>query len=457
MPDLDQDALEAAMTKLTGLIHSQTEASQRDPAALAAYRALRRRRVEALLARLGNPERALRVVHVGGTSGKSSTATLIGAILTAAGYRTGVYANPFVQHASEKLRLDGVPASGRTLDDLVDRLLPHIRAVEAAGLGRVTYAEAWFALAAWHFAEQQAEFGVIEVGVGGRYDATNVVQPEVAVITTVDFDHTDVLGQTLAEIAGHKAGIIKPGRPAVTGVRRSAALAVVEAEAARVGAPLWRLGQEFSYEVEASSEQGSVLTWRGPGDPISGLEVRLLGEHQCFNAALAVAAARALARRGADVSEAAVRAGLAAARLPGRLEVLRRDPLLLLDGAHSPEKMRSLRRAVERLFRYRRLLLVFGVLRSKDVDAILREVLPLADQVFTAAAPVAGKPACAPEELAARVAALGGRALPSPTPGAALEAALAAAGPQDLVCVAGSLFLVGVVRAWWEQRQSGGA
>lgn len=445
----DRDATRRAMDLLTGLIHGPSETGARSPAELAAFRALRRRRMEALLERLGRPHRAFRALIVGGTSGKSSTATMIGSILAAAGRRAGVYTNPFVQSPTEKVQIDGEPIAPSALADLAALVVREARALEPLGLGQPTYAEAWFALAARYFADAGAEFGVIEVGVGGRYDPTNVVDPEVAVVTTVDFDHTDVLGPTIEAIADHKAGIIAAGRPAVTGARRPEALAVIEREAERVGATLWRLGTEFDFAVSDLSDAGGALSFHGPGGSHAGLRVGLLGEHQCFNAAVSTAAVQALATRGVDVGEAALRRGLERARLPGRLEVLRRQPILLLDGAHNPEKARSLRAAIARLFRYRRLLLVFGALRSKDVDGLLAEVGPVADRVFTAAAPVAGKPACSPEELAARVAALGRPAVPCASPAAAVEAALAAAGRDDLVCVTGSLFLVGAVRAWW--------
>lgn len=447
----DRAAYDAAVEYIESFITGPAEAPlPRDPEERARLQAGRLPRMAALLDALGNPQRRFRALHVAGTSGKGSTCTIAGAILRAAGLRTGVYTSPYLQTAAEKIDVDGriIPVS-----DFV-ALTNEARAViEAAGpaapLAPVAYAQLWAALAFSYFARRAVDVAVIEVGMGGRYDYTNVLSPAVAAITNVSADHIAALGPTLNDIAAHKAGIIKPGTPVVTAAS-DAVLPVIAAEAQQQGAPLSRAVEGQTWRVRAMDHNGTVFDYRGPRWRFDGLRVRLLGEHQAANAAVALGMLEALEEQGIAIGEAAVRAGLAQAHIPGRLEIMQDDPPVVLDGAHNPEKARRLRLALEALFPGRPVVLVLGCLSAKEVGGVIEELAPLAGMTVTTAPTVYFKPAVAPDDLARAVADAGGRAVAVADPLYALDLALRSARAADaIVVVTGSLYLVGEVREHW--------
>ncbi|MEW6770306.1 MAG: folylpolyglutamate synthase/dihydrofolate synthase family protein [Bacillota bacterium] len=405
-------------------------------------------RITALLGRLGNPERRFPAAHVGGTNGKGSVCAFLTAVLAAAGYKTGTFTSPHLHSYTERFRINGAAIEPVRLAGLIAAVRPALETLRAGGVVPTEF-EIHTALAFLFFAREAVDVAVVEVGLGGRYDATNVVSPEVVVITNVTVDHTDYLGESLEQIAGEKAGIIKPGVPVVTGAE-GAALAVIERECAARGAPLFVLGRDFRPEVRKSDLAGQELDVRGWWGKYRDLRIRLLGQHQLYNAACAVAAARLLAERGWRLGEAAVREGLAAVTWPGRLEVLQENPPVILDGAHNTAGAVALREALQDYFPGRPLVLVIGMLADKERAEAAAVLCPLARAVVVTRPP--GSRAGDWRVLAA----LARRYVPAVDEiedvAAAVERALVLARPEDAVVVTGSLYLIAEVRAFLARR-----
>jgi len=412
-------------------------------------------RVEAILDELGHPERALRGALVGGTNGKGSVVAMARSVLGAAGLRVGTMPKPHLVSYRERIAIDGQSLDEARFARAVARVLPAVDRV-AGKLGPPTEFEALTAAAFAELAAADGDLVLVEVGMGGRLDATNVLDAGVAVITNVQLDHQRYLGHTLTAIGTEKAAIIKPGNLAVTGATGRGLRPIVE-RARQVGTPLSMVGprRPYRFTVHEAGWDGLVIDLRSPDGVLRDVHVGLLGSHQAGNAAIALALLDALradaTRRNAPlerIGEATVRAGLRDARWPGRLELLRGTPFgdVLLDGAHNPAGARALVRALEELG-MRRFPLVFGAMRGKQVPAMLRSVAALEPiPVFTA---VGDPGARAPRELldAWRAAGgTGGRAVADARQ--ALEQAAGRRGsPDQPVVVAGSLYLVGAVRA----------
>lgn len=405
-------------------------------------------RIRALCEEFGHPERAFRTVHVAGTNGKGSTATMVSRILTCSGLRTGLFVSPYVLTVRERAQVDGVFIPERTFADLIEEVRPVAERISHSA-GHPTEFEVKTIVALLHFARSQVDYAVMEVGLGGRYDSTNVIVPDVAAITNVTLDHVDRLGDTVEKIAWEKAGIIKDRVPCVTAAE-GAALSVVEAEARAHEAPLYRLGREITIEFEQDGSFAVAVT----GKRYGGLRIGMLGEFQRTNAAVAVAAAHLLADKGVPVSAEAVREGLATAYAPGRLEVLRRNPTLVLDGAHNADGAAKLRRALTTLFNYRRLILVAGMTRGHSISDVIGTLAPIAHLVI-ATAPASPRAASAPD-VASAAEACGTPARVVHGVPSAVRAALEEATPDDLVCVAGSFYTVGEVPRDGNQREGAG-
>ncbi len=403
----------------------------------------RLQRLRAFLAFLNDPQRQYRTVHIAGTSGKGSTSTFTASILSAAGFRTGTHVSPYLQVATEKLQIDGQIVSASRYAALVDSMRESVEAWVAAGHERPNYGEFWVAMTYRYFAEEQVDVAVIEVGAGGRFDVTNVIEPDVAAVTSIGFDHTVTLGSTLPEIAWHKAGIIKPGSIAVTAVRDPEALPVIEAEARQHDVELRHVRQGIEYDEVESNDHGTSFVDRRSG---RRFQVELPGTFQAANAATAIAIARAF--NPARVTNDALSAGLAASRFPGRMETVQRNPLVLLDGAHNPEKVASLVRNLDTLYPDRRRILVFGALESKSYQEMLESLLPGTDTLIATAPKVFAKPSTTAAEIAALAPAdMSVEAIDDPI--AATSRAVERAGPNDIVVITGSLYLVGNVRERW--------
>lgn len=408
-------------------------------------------RVERLLAAVGSPHLAFRSVHVAGTKGKGSTAAMVAAMLRAAGLRVGVFSSPHLVRLEERMTVDGELMPEAELVALANDLAPYTEGERSERPGESpTFFELVTAMGFMHFARHAVDFGVIEVGMGGRLDSTNVIVPEVAAITRIDFDHVERLGRTLARIAAEKGGIIKEGVPVVVSAQAPEADAVLREIARARGARMVRVGEEVRLgTVETGLDDAGPFCrfdLQTRAGEYAGLELALLGEHQAMNAATAVGVVEALAERcGVAVGEEAIRPGLAAARCPARIEIFAGEPTVILDGAHNPVSMRVLRGILDGVFAGRRVALVFAVAKDKDVDAILETILPCADGViFTLSGSARSM---APDALAEKARALVVRGVEvEPEAEVAFTRARELAGKDGLVCVTGSLYLAGKLR-----------
>jgi dihydrofolate synthase/folylpolyglutamate synthase len=394
-------------------------------------------RMRDVLARLGNPQQAYPSIHIAGTKGKGSTAAMIESILRAAGYRTGLYTSPHLHTFRERIRVRGELIAREMFAALVDEIEPHVASVPG-----LTWFEIVTALGFLHFERSAVEVGVIEVGLGGRFDATNVVTPLVSVITSLSLDHMAWLGHTLDQIAFEKAGIIKPGRPAVSAPQPPEALAVIERVAQEREAPLTVIAP--SPVLLSSSEKGR----RGEGETffIDGSVYRtaLLGLHQIDNAALAITAVRQAS--GLSIADEAIAQGLAGVQWPGRFEIAHREPPLVFDGAHNGDSAERLAATLEEVFPGRSWTLIFGASADKDIAAMLDALLPRAGRLIVTRARSAR---AADLEAIAQQAADRRRSVETASSVAeAVERALAAGAPA---IVTGSLFVVAEAReAWFE-------
>jgi dihydrofolate synthase/folylpolyglutamate synthase len=406
-------------------------------------------RMRALLRRLGEPHRRLRVVHVAGTKGKGSTAAMLAAVGRQAGYRTGLFTSPHLVAREERFVVDGAAVTRAELA----ALLGDIRAALEAGppAERPTFFDLATAVGFLHFVRRRVDLVVLEVGLGGRLDSTNVCTPLVSVITSISLDHTRLLGDNLASIAREKAGIVKPGRPAVSGATAPEARAVIEEVCHDRRAPLRQLGVDFRYDYAP----GTV----GPGETVwprvtvttrqrrwPTLEVNLLGEHQAANAATAVACVEVLREAGLHLSDAAVAAGLREVVWPARMEVVGRRPLVVLDCAHNVASAAALVETLGRSFPPGRRVLVFAGSSDKDVAGMFRVLGPHFAAAFVTR--YTNNPRAVP---AGELAALWSAAGPAPvavcaSPAEAVAAARAEAGEGGLVCITGSVFLAGELR-----------
>jgi dihydrofolate synthase/folylpolyglutamate synthase len=384
-------------------------------------------RIEALLDALGRPETRYVLAQIGGTNGKGSAAAMLASMLQAGGHRVGLYTSPHLVSFRERIRVNGAPIGEDAVVDGLDALGTQIARVDA------TMFEAATALALDHFAHEGVDIAVLEVGLGGRGDATTIGRPAVTVLTRIDFDHEMWLGRTIESIADAKAAIIRSGT-AVSAAQRPEVRAILERRAAEAGVPLWIEGRDLHVDVRAADLHGQRIDCAGPGFSLDDLALPLLGAHQPSNALAAVAAARVL-----GVGEAAIRTGLARARWPGRLQIVRRDPYVILDGAHNPGGARALAASLRGLFFEPRVTFVLGVYADKDIAGIVDALVPVAARFVVTRA--ASERAADPAALAAVV---GDRAPVTVTASVGEALSVATAAPSTpIVCVAGSLAVVG--------------
>jgi dihydrofolate synthase/folylpolyglutamate synthase len=401
------------------------------------------KRMEALLESIGHPERRLRVVHIAGTKGKGSTAAMVASILQHAGARVGLYTSPHVESVRERIMVNGQWIPEERVAAHINRLYPYLEASRTSGEKYMpTFFETFTVAAFLDFAAEGADYAVLEVGLGGRLDATNVVTPLVCGITHVSFDHTDKLGTTLGSIAGEKAGILKPRVPAVVAPQEPEALEAIRTRAAELDAPLTLVGRDVTLSVH--DEQFDIAT---PSRRYARLRVPLAGEHQRTNAAVSVALAeRAAGATGRRLGEEAVRDGLASLRWRARIETVAERPTIVVDAAHNVASIRALVATLETSFAFRRLLFVVGVSSDKDIGGILRQLAPRAS--FIALTRANSPRACAPDELLEGLRGLSDvEAVACESPAEALALARRRAEPDDLVCVTGSFYLAGEILA----------
>ncbi len=409
--------------------------------------------IHTLAAALGNPHRAAPCVHIAGTNGKGSTAAMLESILRGTGLRTGLYTSPHLVRINERIRIGGEDISDEEFAEAWTRVQATVESLLASGklAAHPTYFECITAMAFVVFATHAVDFAVYETGLGGRLDATNIVQPEVAAITSIDFDHEDYLGHSLQEIAGEKAGIIKPGVPVVSSAARPEAREVIAKRCRELDAPLVEIDEAWRLEDVASDggcyRAAAVST--GSGKRIR-IEPPLPGRFQIRNALTAAATALLLSERGFRVDSESIERGIHSANWPGRLERLMQHPAVYVDGTHNPAGARELLKFWEENFAGRRILLVYGAMRDKAVDEIAGLLFPRADLVLLTE-PHQPRAISAPL-LAEMTAHLARNSTVVRDPVAALEQAIELAASEDAVFATGSLYLVGDLRAYWSRR-----
>lgn len=396
--------------------------------------------IRALCAALGDPQTKFRSIHVGGTNGKGSVSHMLASVLQQAGYKTGLYTSPHLYDFRERIRVNGTVASEDFVVRFTEQVQPLIVELQPS------FFEITVAMAFQYFTEQGVEVAVVEVGLGGRLDSTNIISPELSVITNIGWDHMNLLGDTLEAIAGEKAGIIKPGVPVVIGQWQGAPSEVLSTQATLQGSKILVAGRRWGVRSLAATPRGrQVELYDRYGQFSIALDLDLPGNYQEQNVRTAWTALLQLRESGFDIPEAAIRSGLRQVRtlsgLMGRWEVLREEPLVVLDVAHNKDGLEQLRRQL-RETNFKKLHLVFGMVRDKEAGAIL-PLLPQAEHVYFTQAHIPRALPVAELQDAARQQGLEGTAYPSVDE--ALEAALGAAAPDDLVLVCGSIFLVAEV------------
>lgn len=432
------DTLESATAYLESLINVEKRPDW-------PYRRFSLDPVRALLGRLGRPEHGLSVLHIAGSKGKGSTALFAEALLRGRGGSTGVFLSPHLERWTERFRIDGEEVDGARLAEAVEQVRPHVEALRAEGAEAApTFFDVTTAVALLLFRDARVDHVVLEVGLGGRLDSTNACEPRVTCVTSIELEHTDRLGNTLEAIAFEKAGILKPGVPAVMGALPEPARRVVEERALELGAPLAALGRDFHCEVEDRGLEGSRVHVVD-GDFEARFSLSLLGPAAPMNAALAIACVRRLVVGAPAPAPDWIQTALRDVSLPGRIEVLGREPWILVDAAHTPASVAALARVLEGLDAP--IELVLSISADKDAPALLRSLLPLAQRVtLTRAEPTRS---LAPEEIAraAAIVAPGLELRTVPNPHLALRAAREAATPDGAVCATGSVYLAGIARA----------
>ncbi|HEV2527085.1 MAG TPA: Mur ligase family protein [Thermomicrobiales bacterium] len=444
----------AAVARVDALIERDNTPHDKSPAEIRARAEMRLSRMAAFLAHLGDPHLRFPVIHITGTSGKGSTSTAVARMLHAAGLRVGLHTSPYLQSPTEKLQLDDRLVAPDRFADLVDTVLVAHDRWMADGNDALTYGEIWVALVMIAFAEDAVDVAVIEVGAGGRFDLTNVVRPAVTTITSVGIDHVVTLGSSIADIAWHKAGIIKPGAPVITAVDDPVALGPINREAAYAGVAVTQVREGVDWRVVRADLDGTEWEDLRHGDGV--VYPAVPGRFQAGNAAVALATARAFAGvQGFVLPEDAIRTGLSRGRIPGRFEVIpARDgqPTVILDGAHNPQKVGALVRSVTDLATSDGgLVVVLGALEAKQIDEMVSTIAPVAGTILATSPRVLAKAGADADALAAAIARSGftGTVIAEPEPSVALERAISIAGPDGAVLVTGSLYLIGNIRGRW--------
>jgi dihydrofolate synthase/folylpolyglutamate synthase len=397
-----------------------------------------------LLERLGNPHKELKAIHIAGTNGKGSTAAMISSILVRAGFQVGLYTSPHLVRFNERFRLNEREIGDGEILELFKRVREVVDEREPP-----TFFEMTTAMALSLFAHKQVDWAILEVGMGGRLDATNVIQPRVTIINNVSMDHQEFLGATLTRIAREKAGIIKENVPLITAVRQPAALAIIKTRCWERRAPCFRIGKQIRIRFMGENR----FAYSGLGWCFEKLHLPLAGQHQVLNAATALGGLEVLERQGHfRLAEEHIGEGLSRTRWPGRLEWLSRHPPVLLDGAHNYAGMTALRKALQEEYRFRRLFVVLGIMADKDLRGMLLKLASLAEHIILTRPQY--ERAAEPESLLEAAGEFTGRMEMIRSVEAAMERAKNLAGPEDLVLVTGSLYFIGEVKEM-QERQKG--
>lgn len=401
-------------------------------------------RMQELLHELGNPQKGRKTVHIAGTKGKGSTACMIASVLAAAGYNTGLFTSPHLFSWQERIALNGRKVTQKDFCGLVEAVKPCVDDLNrVARYGQLTTFEVLTAMALSYFNIKQADIQVLEVGLGGRLDSTNVVHGDICVITSISLDHTAVLGDTLEKIAGEKAGIIKRGSIVVSAPQPAEAAAVIREKCRSLKTPLIQVGSDLAWRRTGGDYFRQSFTLRSQRRKYN-LSIPLLGDHQMENAACAVAAIEVLQANGMKIEVSDIVKGMRLARWPLRLQVLGRGPLLIIDGAHNVYSIRTLVSAIKQYFRYRRAFVIFGSSSDKDIEGMAREMKGLAEEFILTSSHHTR--AATPEALKRIFTQAGIKVVTAETSKTALAMALARAGSEDIIIATGSLFLAAEIK-----------
>ncbi len=405
-------------------------------------------RMQALVASMGDPQGAYPTVHIAGTKGKGSVCILCATALHEMGYKVGLYTSPHMDDYAERIQIDGEFIPHADLVEMVEAIKPYVTLIP-----EITTFEITTALAFMYFHQQKVDAAVIEVGLGGRLDATNVLNPVVSVITSISYDHTQLLGNTLTLIAGEKAGIIKPGIPVVSSPQEEEALQVIERVCRERGSALTQVGRDILYKsVSTSLESQTIQVWSAGGNRKSRLafSIPLLGAHQAANAATAYAALEIYDRDGLKVNRDAIKCGFSKTFWPGRFEIIQRKPPVVLDCAHNRDSALKLHLTLDEYYPGKHLILVFGASEDKDIQGMFTELMPLVKELI--AVKSFHPRAIDPDELVEMARNFGQPVASIEDIPQAVEKALQLVGDDDLVLVTGSIFVVAEARKYWESK-----
>lgn len=400
-------------------------------------------RINALLERIDHPEKELKIIHVAGTNGKGSTSAMLSAILKENGYSVGLFISPYLESFNERIQYNGNPIVKAELAKLVSEIKPIVKEVASTEVGQPTQFEVVTAMGLLYFKRINVDFVVLEVGLGGRYDATNIVNPIVSIITSIGLDHQAILGDTLEEIAMEKAGIIKKGVPVIVGKVDKAPLDVIKTKAKLLNAEFYGLGDRFSLKIKEYSLEGQTISYRY-NETANDYNILLLGEHQARNASLALTTAKVLKNIGYKIEQTKTYAGLAKARWPGRLEIVKKEPLIILDGAHNAEATSEIAKTIKALYNDP-IILVLGILSGKNYQGMIKDLVPLAKHVYITAPDyyraldseslaIESEKYCNNVEIIEKVS-------------EAVDKAISGADLKDLILITGSLYTVGEARS----------
>lgn len=431
---------------------------------------LKLERMRRFLELLGNPQQHLKIVHIAGTKGKGSTATMIASVLQASGMTTGLLTSPHLDHVEQRVVINRASCERQTFADLISRMRPVVnkldRQLETSGETGLTYFEITTALALLHFAEVGVDITILEVGLGGRLDATNVCSPVISVITNISFDHTQQLGNSLAKIAAEKGGIIKPGIPVISGIRNREPREVVAQICDQRKSKLIQIGKdfEFDYQIAENDLSNGQFSYREPIQlpkySISDVPLGLLGRHQAANAAIATATVRHLNRKHTNVSDSQLRNGLATAHCPARVEVVGKNPTVVIDAAHNAASIDALTTTLGEHFHCDQRLAIISISKNKDVRTMLERLIPHFSSIYFTQYSLNPRavPAGELKKLAEEIIENSGQISPSnptlitiPKAHQAWSHVLQQASPNDIICITGSFYIAAEMRTWIEK------
>lgn len=404
-----------------------------------------------LLYFLGEPHKKLRIIHVAGTNGKGSTCSFISSILQSDGYKVGLYTSPHLVDFTERFKINGKSINKKKVIELLVKIKPLIEKVaNTPGYGHPTFFEVITSMAFLYFYEEQVDFLVLETGLGGRLDATNVCEPLISVITHIDYDHMDKLGNSLKKIAREKGGIIKAEGIVISSEQKDEAYKEIRKIGEEKNALMYCVGKEIIYQIVKSDLKGVTFDLKGIDHEYKKLHTPLLGRHQADNAAAAIAAVEALKIRAINITEKAIRIGLEKVKWTGRLEIIQTNPKLVLDGAHNPNGIMVMRDALKEIFSYQRLILVLAIFSDKDYPGMIKIIAPDADLIITSQT---NNPRATPSQLIAKEAEKyieQQKIIITENIPQAINCALSKSKEDDLICITGSLYTVGEAKRYFE-------